>query len=407
MKPNAILVRYAEVFLKRGRRGYFIGCLKDNLALQVRRAGPFKVREVHGFLLVVHADAQKDHLPELPDLPALREAVARTFGVVGYAACRLVPREISVLERETAALADEDVAGAASFRVSASRSDKAYPLDSMELNRRLGAIIAEKTGAPVRLRDPAVTVCCHILKTGAVLSLEDHPGPGGLPVGCSGRVALLLSGGLDSPVAGWLAMRRGCILDAIHFEAAPYTTPEARGKVEDLARLLARHERALRLYVVPFGGIQAALREGAPGPLLVVLYRRMMMRIASRIAAAGGASALVTGENLGQVASQTLTNLGVIEDAADRPVLRPLLTYDKMETVAFARRIGTYPISIRPYDDCCSLFVPPHPETAADLAVVRGVEARFPVDRWVDEATAATEVLEFSGDDREDQERAS
>ncbi len=393
MTPNAILVRYAEVFLKGGRRGFFLRRLKEALALQVSRAGPYKVREVHGFLLVVAGGTRGEEWVDFEPSEDLFAAVERTFGVVGYAPCRVVPREVSVLEREVACIADEDVAGAASFKVESSRSDKDFPLDSMEMNRRLGAVIAGRTGVPVRLREPAVTVHCHILARHAVLSLVNRKGPGGLPVGSSGRVLLLLSGGIDSPVAGWLAMRRGCEVDAVHFEAVPYTTPQARGKAEDLARVLARHERSLRLHVVPFGAIQAILRDAAPGPLLVVLYRRMMLRIATRIALDSGSQALVTGDNLGQVASQTLPNLCVIEAAAGLPVLRPLLTYDKMETVALARRIGTYEISTRPYEDCCSLFVPAHPETAADPARVEAVEARLDVQAMVARAVAAMEGL--------------
>lgn len=393
MTPNAVLVRYAEVFLKGGRRGFFVRRLKEALALQVSRAGPYRVREVHGFLIVVGEGSRGDDFPDLGPCEGLFEAVERTFGVVGYTPCRLVPREVSVLEREVARIAGEDVAGAASFKVESSRSDKEFPLDSMELNRRLGAVIAGRSRVPVRLREPAVTVHCHILARHAVLSLDNRRGPGGLPVGSSGRVLLLLSGGIDSPVAGWLAMRRGCEVDAVHFEAVPYTTPEARRKAEDLARILARHERSLRLYVVPFGAIQASLRDAAPGALLVVLYRRMMLRIATRLAIAGQAQALVTGDNLGQVASQTLENLCVIETAAGLPVLRPLLTYDKMETVALARRIGTYEVSIRPHDDCCSLFVPAHPETAADPARVEAVEGRLDVEAMVARAVAAAETL--------------
>lgn len=393
MTPNAILVRYAEVFLKRGRRGFFIRRLKENLAFQVSRAGPYRVREVHGFLLVCHEDSRGDVFPDLPADPGLHEAVERTFGVVGYSPSRLVPREVSALEREVCRIADEDVLGRSSFKVEASRSDKEYPLDSMEINRRLGALIAVRTGVPVRLRDPEVTVFCHILARHAVLSLENRRGPGGLPVGSSGRVLLLLSGGIDSPVAGWLTMRRGCVLDAVHFEAVPYTTRQAREKALDLARILGRYEQSLRLQVVPFGAIQATLRDAAPGALLVVLYRRMMLRIATRLAHALEAEALVTGDNLGQVASQTLENLAVIEAASGLPVLRPLLTYDKMEIVALARRLGTYEVSIRPHDDCCSLFVPAHPETAANRTMVEKIEARLDVEGMVARAVGATESL--------------
>jgi thiamine biosynthesis protein ThiI len=257
-------------------------------------------------------------------------------------------------------------------------------------------VVVAGTGVKVRMKEPAVTLHCHVMPRMAVLFLEAVRGPGGLPVGTAGRVMLLLSGGIDSPVAGWLMMRRGCDMDAVHFEAAPYTGPEARRKVEAIARSLAAHEAAMRLFVVPFGAIQADLRDGAPGRLLVVLYRRMMMRIACRLAGRAGALALATGENLGQVASQTLQNMAAIEAASCLPVLRPLLTYDKMETVALARRIGTYDTSILPYDDCCSLFVPEHPETAANIPAVEKIEARFAIDEMVDTAVNAGEEQEIT-----------
>lgn len=396
MTPNAILVRYAEVFLKGGRRPWFIARLKESLERQVRRAGPYRVREMHSGLLVVHERAFRDTLPDIAVDAALEAAMDRAFGVAAWAPCRVVPRELSRIEEAVATLADEDVKGAATFRIQASRSDKEFPLDSMELNRRLGGVVIDRTGCKVKLKDPEVTVFCQILPKAAALSLDPRKGPGGLPVGSGGRATLLLSGGIDSPVAGWLAMRRGCELDAVHFEAAPYTSPEARGKVESLARMLAAYQAGLRLHVVPFGAVQADLRDGAPGRLLVVLYRRMMMRIACRLAARSGALALVTGENLGQVASQTLENLAVIDAAATMPVLRPLVTYDKIETIALARRIGTFATSILPYEDCCALFVPPHPETAARLAAVEEAEARFDTTALADAAAAGAETLELT-----------
>ena len=392
MKPNAVLIRYAEVFLKGGRRQWFTAKLKEALERQVRGVGPFRVREFHTLLMVVADGASGPQLPDLEWGDDLRAAVERTFGVVGYAPCRVVPRELSRLEAEVAAIADEHVAGRATFKIEASRQDKEFPLDSVELNRRLGGVVLDRVpSVKVRLKGPEVTIFCQIMPKFAALFLDPAKGPGGLPVGSGGRVMLLLSGGIDSPVAGWLAMRRGCDLDAVHFDAAPYTSPEARGKVEALARHLAAYEAALTLHVVPFGAVQADLRDAAPGRLLVVLYRRMMMRIACRLAAQAGALALVTGENLGQVASQTLPNLAVIDGAAALPVLRPLVTYDKMETVALARRIGTYETSILPYDDCCSLFVPDHPETAATAERVETVEAHFDIEAMVAGAVAATE----------------
>lgn len=395
MTTNAIIARYAEVFLKRGRRGYFVRRLKESLKRQVSGAGPFKVQDHHGFLLVVHQEAKGGTFPEFELDDDLREALKRTFGIVSFSPCLMVPREISGIEKAIQRIAVEDVKGAATFKVDSSRSDKEFPLNSMDLNRRLGAIVADTSGVGVRLKDPEVTVSCRIMTRFAALYVEVIRGHGGLPVGSAGKVALLLSGGIDSPVAGFLAMRRGCIVDAIHFEAAPYTTPQAREKVETLARHLAAYEAELRLKVVPFGAIQADLRDKAPAKLLVLLYRRFMVRIATRLATELGCLALVTGENLGQVASQTLENMAAIETVTTLPVLRPLITYDKMETVALARSIGTYETSILPYDDCCSLFVPRHPETAAQVDVLEKVETGFDVERMVTEAVAATETLEY------------
>lgn len=394
MTTNVIAVRFGEVFLKGGKRAWFTKRLRESLERQVRRAGEWRVRELHDQFLVVHGGSRG--LQDLRDFEitdSLRQALQRTFGVASWYPGRLVSREIGDLEREVASLVETQVAGRGSFKVESSRADKEYPLDSMALNRRLGAVIVQRCQVPVRLQDPEVVVRVHILPQGALISVGSEKGPGGLPVGTAGRVLLLLSGGIDSPVAGWQMMRRGCDLDAVHFEAAPWTRPEARDKVRVLSEFLASFQQGMRLFVVPFGAVQAHLRDHAPGPLLVVLYRRMMMRIASRLARRTGALALATGENLAQVASQTLPNLAVIEEAAELPVLRPLLAFDKQETMTLARRIGTYETSILPYDDCCSLFVPPHPETAAGPDRVRAVEAQADLAPWVDQAVGATEEI--------------
>lgn len=393
MKTNAVAVRFAEVFLKGGRKNWFAARLRESLDRQVKRAGPFRVREAHDQFLVVHRDSAGQVLPDFEVTDALRLAFDRTFGVAAWVPCRIVPREIGVIETEVMAIADEHVPGKSSFRIEARRADKDFPLNSMELNKRLGALVWLKHQVPGKMKDPDVAIQVHVTGKSVLLSVESHHGPGGLPVGTGGRVMLLLSGGIDSPVAGWQMMRRGCDLEAVHFDAAPWTKEEARAKTLELARLLSAYQANLRVWVVPFGAVQTALRDKAPGRMLVVLYRRMMMRIATRLATKVGAQALVTGENLGQVASQTLENLTVIEDAAGMPVLRPLLAYDKQETVELAKRIGTYATSILPFDDCCSLFVPPHPETAARLARTQEIEAAFDVEALADEAAAAAEEI--------------
>jgi tRNA uracil 4-sulfurtransferase len=219
------------------------------------------------------------------------------------------------------------------------------------------------------------------------------PGPGGLPVGSSGLVNLLVSGGIDSPVAGWLAMKRGCTLVATYFHSFPFTGDKTRDKVLELLRQLADWHGPIPLHVVHFTEVQKALRDAGPAELAVVLYRRMMMRAATRVAEKAGAAALCTGENLAQVASQTLENLAVIEEAAGMMVLRPLLCNDKLETMALARRIGTYEVSILPYEDCCSLFMPAHPATRARLEDVRAAEARLDVAGLARELAERAEIV--------------
>jgi len=245
----------------------------------------------------------------------------------------------------------------------------------------------------VDVHTPARVIRVELTEESGFVFSRLVPGPGGLPIGTAGHVGLLLSGGIDSPVAGWSAMRRGCTLSAIYFHSFPFTGDRTKEKVLDLARKLAVWHGPLKLHVVHFTEVQKALRAAGPAELAVVLYRRMMMRAASRIAAAEGGKALVTGENLGQVASQTLDNLAVIEEAAGLPVLRPLVTFDKSEIIERAEKIGTYELSIQPYDDCCSLFVPRHPATRARLIDVQRAEAGVDVGAMADELAARAEAI--------------
>jgi len=279
-----------------------------------------------------------------------------------------------------------------SFRVHTKRADKCFPLTSPEVNRRLGARIQQATGAPVDLEHAALTVAVDILPGRAVFSLEKRPGPGGLPVGTSGRVLALLSGGIDSPVAAWRMMRRGCRVDFVHFHSVPFLDRTSQEKARELYRLLLEWELEGELTLVAFGEIQRQIVAAVQRPLRVVLYRRMMLRIAEALAHRRGAEALVTGDSLGQVASQTLANLAVIGAAVELPVLRPLVGMDKNEIAAEAVRIGTYETSIIPDQDCCQLFVPRHPATRAHAGEVQAAEERLDVAALVAQAVAGTEV---------------
>jgi tRNA uracil 4-sulfurtransferase len=266
-----------------------------------------------------------------------------------------------------------------SFRIETQRGDKTFPMTSPEINRRLGAAVKAKSGARVDLENAAFTVTVEILPRDAFFGFNKISGPGGLPVGASGRLVVLISGGIDSPVAAYRMMQRGCRLIFVHFHSAPFQDRTSQEKVRQLLSVLTRHQFASRLYLVPFGEIQRQIVAAVARPLRVVLYRRMMLRIAEAIARKEKAKALVTGESLGQVASQTLDNMAVIQQATRLPILRPLVGMDKQEIIDQARRIGTFETSSIPDQDCCQLFVPKHPATKARFDEVEEDETKFDV----------------------------
>jgi thiamine biosynthesis protein ThiI len=284
----------------------------------------------------------------------------------------------------------------ATFRVTAKRADKTFPLTSPELERRLGAFIQERTGAKVRLKGAEREFVVRILPGAALLEVARHPGPGGLPPGVSGKVVALLSGGIDSPVAAYRLMRRGAEVVLVHFHPFPLLSGASREKARAIAERLARFQHRVRLHLVPFSEVQRRIILEAPKAYRVVLYRRYMLRLAEAIAKEEGALALVTGDSLGQVASQTLENLYVVNQAATLPVFRPLIGLDKQEIVKEAQKIGTYPISILPDEECCTLFAPKHPVTRAELSVVLDTEARLPTEELLELALKDREVALFT-----------
>jgi thiamine biosynthesis protein ThiI len=279
----------------------------------------------------------------------------------------------------------------ASFRITAKRSYKGFPLNSAEIERALGASVQAATGTRVDLTGPELTVFVEVMRERILYSLEKLPGPGGFPVGASGRVLALLSGGIDSPVAAYRMMKRGCRVVLAHFHAFPLQDHSTIDKTRELARVLARYQYRSRLLLVPFAPVQQAIVASCPAPLRVVLYRRCMLRIAEALARRHSARALVTGESLGQVASQTLQNLAVIDEAARGPVLRPLIGMDKQEITAEARRIGSFEVSTLPDQDCCQLFVPRGAATAAALADVRAAEQALDLGTLLYAAVRGTE----------------
>jgi tRNA uracil 4-sulfurtransferase len=284
----------------------------------------------------------------------------------------------------------------ASFRVRVRRSDKRFPLTSPQIEREVGGRIKEARGWTVDLDDPELTIRVEALSHEAFYSFGKERGPGGLPVGASGRVVCLLSGGIDSPVAAWRMMRRGCRVLFVHFHSYPILSRASQEKTRELAQSLARFQFRSRLFLVPFGEIQQRVVLAVAPPLRVVVYRRLMLRIAERIARQQRALALVTGEAVGQVASQTLENMATIGSVATLPVLRPLVGMDKEEITAEAIRLGTYPVSIIPDQDCCTLFTPKHPATKAKRYEVERAEEGLPIEEIVNEAAAAAAVELFT-----------
>ena len=384
----AIIVHYHEISLKRGNRPLFLRHLLRNLERATDDLGPVRVRQLSGRILL---DLEGNEGPE-----AVLARVARVCGVASAALAYRVPSSVDAMKAATAAVIEGRPFG--SFRISARRAFKTYPLTSVELNRELGAFVVARTGARVDLRDPDLAVHVEVLPAETFVYADRTPGPGGLPVGTAGTVAALLSGGIDSPVAAWRMMKRGCRVHFVHFHSVPYLPATSQDKARALVERLTAWQYASRLYLVPFGEIQREVVLSVPPPLRVVVYRRLMLRIAQELARRAGVLALVTGESLGQVASQTLENIACIDEATSLPVLRPLIGMDKLEITAAAQQIGTFDISIEPDADCCTLFTPRHPATRATLDEIHAVERAMDLERLVATGAdgAALEAFAFS-----------
>jgi tRNA uracil 4-sulfurtransferase len=385
----AVIVHYHEISLKGGTRPLFLRHLARNLERATADLGPVRLRQLTGRIVL-----------ELDDHPApdmVRERVMRVFGVANCALAYRVPSTLDAMRSTVATLVEGR--RFESFRITARRAFKTYPLTSVELNRDLGALVQSRTAARVDLHAPELTVHVEILPQETFVYLDREPGPGGLPVGASGTVAALLSGGIDSPVAAWRMMKRGCRVLFVHFHSVPYLPPTSQEKARALVERLTAWEYRARLYLVPFGEIQREIVLAVPAPSRVVIYRRMMVRIAEAIARQSGADALVTGESLGQVASQTLPNIARIDEAAAMPVFRPLIGMDKLEITGEAQRIGTFETSIEPDADCCTLFVPRHPATRMSAEDVREAESRLDLSRLVAMGRdgATFETFDFPG----------
>jgi thiamine biosynthesis protein ThiI len=382
---KSIVVHYQEIALKGNNRPWFVARLARNLKTATRGVGVRAVRVLMGRIELT--------LDERANWAEVRERLANVFGVANFARAASVPLDTDVIAREI--LKDLGDIRVDRFRVSARRADKRFPLTSPQIEREVGGRIKEATGWTVDLGKPELTIHVEALTDEAFYYFGKEPGAGGLPAGTSGRVVCLLSGGIDSPVAAWRLMRRGCRVLFVHFHSYPILSRASQEKARELAALLTKYQYGSRLFLVPFGEIQQQVVLSVAPPLRVVIYRRLMMRIAEAIARLNRAQALVTGEVVGQVASQTLENLSEINRVVAMPVLRPLIGMDKDEITAEAQRLGTFPISIIPDQDCCTLFTPRHPATKARRSDVERAEAALPVDDIVQRAVRAAVLEEF------------
>jgi thiamine biosynthesis protein ThiI len=373
------VVHYAEIGLKGRNRAFFERALMHNISQRMRPLGLEWVERLPGRLLI--------HLQEPLDEPAWAEALGVVFGIAYFAPVYMVSREMAAIR--SAILEHLPPGSVSSFRLRASRGDKSFPLTSPEIERALGAAVQEKTGWPVRLKGADLTIHIEVLYDRALVYFQRLPGPGGLPVGVSGRVGLLLSGGIDSPVAGYLMLKRGCQVTPIHFHSKPFGDWRgAEDRAREIVQALYPYGMEPYLYVVPIGELQREITLTGPSLYRVLLYRRLMVRIAAALTDQEGGQALVTGESLGQVASQTLESLVAIEQAVTMPILRPLIGMDKQEIVEKAQAIGTYELALLEGQDCCQFLMPRRVATRPSLEEVLEAEAQVAMDRLVQEGLA-------------------
>ncbi len=386
MRP-CLVGHYHEIALKKKNRDFFERKLLSNVKIALGDL-PYRSLRLWSRRVVLELH---------PGGPVEKAAsrVGRVFGLVNYARAWIVPSSVHQLETALGQLLPAKEFE--SFRISAKRSDKRYPLTTPEIENQLGSFVQSTFEKRVSLKEPELTCHVKILGSEALLHFEKLRGPGGLPVSSSGKVVILISGGIDSPVAAYKMMKRGCRPIFVHFHSHPHTSLDAQHKVMELVDLLCRYQPPTRVYMVPFAPAQRQIVALTPAPTRILLYRRLMLRISNRIARREKAKALVTGDSLGQVSSQTLDNIRAVTEVSRLPVLQPLIGEDKEEIISVARKIGTFGVSIGSDDDCCSLFVPKHPITNARIEQVERAEEQLQMEELVTAALRAASRSPLGG----------
>lgn len=387
------LLKLGEIVLKGANKRQFMDKLRQNIRRRMKPYGDFDV-------YIIQSTVYVEPMNDEADLEGAWDACHCIFGLVSLCRCRACEKNLdSVFETVQEYLGD-DLDCAPSFKVESKRSDKTFPLNSIQISQEIGGRLAEAhPNCCVDVHHPAYTVYVEVRDLAAYVHGPAEPGAGGLPTGVGGRAMCLLSGGIDSPVAAYMIAKRGVEVEAVHFFSYPYTSQLARDKVQELARLVTRYCGRMTLNIVSFTQIQEAIRDNCPEEFFTLIMRRFMMDISQRIAKQHGCGALITGENLGQVASQTMEAMTVTGAVVDIPIFMPLVGMDKEEIVTIARRIGTMETSVLPYEDCCTVFTPKHPKTKPTIAQVEKAEEKLDREALIREALTNVEKITVKYDD--------
>ena len=375
-----LLCKYGEIVLKGANRRFFEDTLLKTLRFRGKHFGKFDIRSSQSTIII-------EPLTEDSDIDGMFETTSKVFGIVGISRCAVCEKDMDAISQMVRSYIPQFLDGKKTFKVEAKRSDKRFPLNSPQISAEIGGVILGlMPKIKVDVRQPEITVHVEIREHAAYIHAGQFKGAGGMPVGTNGKAMLLLSGGIDSPVAGHMIAKRGVQLEAVHFESFPYTSERAREKVLELARIVAQYAGSLNVHVVSLTHIQEELVKNCEEDYFTLVLRRYMMAIADKLAHKTGCGGLITGESLGQVASQTMQALGVTDPVATLPVFRPCIGMDKEEIIQIARRIGTFETSIQPYEDCCTVFTPKHPRTRPELEKVLEQQNRLDFDALVQEA---------------------
>lgn len=383
-----VLIKLGEIALKGLNRFSFEDALKKNIKSALYGAGYFKVKIAQSTIYVIPQGEV--------DMDEVCDRISRVFGIVSFSRACVCEKDMEDIFAKAPEYLENALRFAKSFKVEAKRSDKKFPYKSPEISREVGGLLLQKfPHLTVDVHNPEVKVTVEIRDFGAYIRAGAEKGAGGIPVGTGGNAAILISGGIDSPVAAYMLAKRGVKLTAIHFASPPYTSERAEDKVQRLLKKVARYAGPIEMITVPFTRIQERIKDECDEELFTIIMRRMMMKISSIIAKKYDCTALITGESLGQVASQTITAIACTDDAADMPVFRPLIGMDKEEIVQISRKIDTFDISIEPFEDCCTVFTPKHPRTKPVLKFVRYAEEDAHLDELIDEAVENVKVIEL------------